>query len=225
MRANNRYGRVGTLHFNRTATRIGYPIVIEERFGDGESDFAAQLERIKKINPDAILLWGNPKESAMILQQIRKMGMNQPVYGSDRLVNSKFLEMAGPLAEGIVTTCQYNPDSDDPKLSKFKADYKKRFNMEPDVFAAFAYDGMNMIIGAVEKAGLNRVLIRDVLTDLKTLQGYEGVTGKVEFDATWNNIRPIFMARVRNGKFEFSPAPSQVRNVNAEGYKIPYSSK
>jgi ABC-type branched-subunit amino acid transport system substrate-binding protein len=97
--------------------------------------------------------------------------------------------------------------------------------MEPDVFAAFAYDGMNMIIGAVEKAGLNRVLIRDVLTDLKTFQGYEGVTGKVEFDATWNNIRPIFMARVRNGKFEFSPAPSQVRNVNAEGYKIPYSSK
>ena len=43
IRANNRYGRVGTLHFNRTATRLGFPIVIEERFNDGETDFKSQL--------------------------------------------------------------------------------------------------------------------------------------------------------------------------------------
>jgi hypothetical protein len=42
---------------------------------------------------------------------------------------------------------------------------------------------------------------------MKTFQGYEGVTGKVSFDATWNNVRPIFMAEVTNGKFKFSPAP------------------
>ena len=30
--------------------------------------------------------------------------------------------------------------------------------MEPDVFAAHAYDGMNMIIKAIKSAGLNRVL-------------------------------------------------------------------
>ena len=33
---------------------------------------------------------------------------------------------------------------------------------------------MNLIIESIEKAGLNRVLIRDVLTDLKTFQEYEG---------------------------------------------------
>lgn len=207
MRANNRYGRVGTLHFNRSATRIGSPIVIEERFSDGETDFKSQLERIKSISPDAILIWGNAKESALILKQIREMGMNQPLYASDRVVNPEFLALAGPLAENLVTTCQYNPDSNDPKLKAFKSDYIKRFGQEPDVFAAHAYDGMNMIIKAIEKVGLNRVLIRDVLTDLKTFQGYQGVTGPVIFDATWNNIRNIYMAEVRNGKFIFSPAP------------------
>ena len=50
-------------------------------------------------------------------------------------------------------------------------------------------------------------LIRDILTDMKTFQGYEGVTGKMIFDASWNNVRPIFMAEVRNGKYTFSPAP------------------
>jgi ABC-type branched-subunit amino acid transport system substrate-binding protein len=207
IRANNRYGRVGTLHFNRTATRLGFPIIIEERFSDGETDFKSQLERIKKTSPDAIAIWGNAKESAMILKQMHEMGFNQPVYASDRVVNPEFLEIAGPLAEGITSTCQYNPDADDPKLKAFKANYMKRYNQEPDVFAAHAYDGMNILIEAVRKNGLNRALIRDVLTDMKTFQGYQGVTGKVIFDGTWNNVRPIFMAKVSNGKFEFSPAP------------------
>ena len=211
IRANNRYGRGGTLHFNRTATRIGFPIVIEERFSDGETDFTTQLERIKKTNPDAVAMWGNAKESALILKQMRALGMKQPVYASDRVVSRDFLDIAGPLAEGIITTCQYNPDSNDPKLARFKAEYIKRFGIEPDVFAAHSYDGMNILIRSIEKAGLNRAKIRDVLTDMNITNGYKGVTGELIFDGTWNNVRPIFMAKVVNGKFEFSPAPKWER--------------
>jgi branched-chain amino acid transport system substrate-binding protein len=207
IRTNNRYGRVGILHFTKSATRVGHPLIIEERFNDGETSFTEQLERIKKTNPDAIMIWGNAKESALILKQLRERGMNEPVYGSDRMVNPEFLQIAGQSAEGVVTTCQYDPNSVDPKYKEFKAGYLKRFGEEPDVFAAHAYDGMNIIIKAIEKAGLNRVLIRDVLTDLKTFQGYDGVTGKIIFDQTWNNIRPIFLAEVKNGKFAFFPAP------------------
>jgi ABC-type branched-subunit amino acid transport system substrate-binding protein len=213
IRVNNRYGRVGVVHFNKTATRLGKPIVIEERFKDGESDFSEQLKRIKNTKADAILIWGNPRESGLILKAARAMGLNQPVYCSDRIVNPEFLKIAGNLADGIVTTCQYNPDSKDPKLTAFRASYKKRFGMEPDVFAIHAYDGMNVIIKSIEKAGLNRVLIRDVLTDLKTFQGYEGVSGKLIFDKTWNNVRPIYLAKIKGGKFEFSPAPQYKRVI------------
>lgn len=223
IRVNNRYGRVGTLHFNRTSTRIGHPIVIEERFSDGETDFTAQLGRIKNSNPDAVLIWGNAKESALIIKQLRDMGLNQPVYGSDRMVSEEFLRLAGPLAEKIVTTCQYNPDSNNPKLKAFRENYKKQFGVEPDVFAAHAYDGMNILLEAVKKAGLNRVLIRDILTDLKTFQGYDGITGPIVFDATWNNIRPIYMAEVINGKFRFSPAPQmEEKNVIYKKVKREY---
>jgi branched-chain amino acid transport system substrate-binding protein len=212
IRTNSRYGRVGIMHFTKSATRIGFPLIIEERFNDGETDFKEQLTRIKETSPDAIMIWGNPKESGLILKQLREMGMKQPVYGSDRMVNPEFLGSAGKWAEGVVTTCQYNPNADDPKLKKFQTDYRERFGQEPDVFAAFAFDGMNLIVEAIRKAGLNRALIRDLLTDLKTFQGYEGVTGKIIFDASWNNIRPIFMAEVHNGKFVFSPAPSLMKD-------------
>jgi len=207
IRANNRYGRVGIKIFSENATRVRHPIVIEERFNDGETDFKTQLERIMVTNPDAILVWGNAKESGLILKQMREIGLKQPVYFSDRVVNPEFISITGPLAEGIVTTCQYNPTADNPRLKAFQAGYLKRFGQEPDVFAAHSYDGMNIIIEAIRKAGLNRVLIRDVLADRKTFQNYDGVTGKIILDESWNNIRDIFNAEVHNGKFVFSPAP------------------
>lgn len=207
IRANNRYGRVGIKIFSENATRVGHPIVIEERFNDGETDFKTQLERIMVTNPDAILVWGNAKESGLILKQMREIGLKQPVYFSDRVVNPEFISITGPLAEGIVTTCQYNPTADNPRLIAFQAGYLKRFGQEPDVFAAHSYDGMNIIIEAIRKAGLNRVLIRDVLADRKTFQNYDGVTGKIILDESWNNIRDIFIAEVHDGKFVFSPAP------------------
>lgn len=207
IRSNNRYGRVGVMEYADAATRMGYPYVIEERFNDGESDFKDQLERIKKVSPDAILIWGNARESGLILQQIRALGLKQPVYASDRIVSPEFLKIAGPLAEGIVTTCQYNPNDDNPKLKTFQANYLRRFGQEPDVFAAHAYDGMNIIIEAIRKAGLNRVLIRDLLSDLKTFQNYQGITGRIVLDKSWNDIGDIWLAEVRQGKFVFSPAP------------------
>ncbi len=220
IRANNRYGRVGLKIFSESSIRVGHPIVIEERFSDGESVFKTQLDRIKKTSPDAILIWGNARESGLILQQIRDLGMKQPVYGSDRMVNPEFLNIAGKLAEGIVTTCQYNPDADIPELKAFKINYLKRFGQVPDVFAAHAYDGMNIIISSIQKAGLNRVLIRDLLTDMKTFQNYKGITGTIIFDGTWNDIGNIFMAEVREGRFVFSPAPPL-----EEGQKISVRAK
>ena len=207
IRTGARYGRVAFKIFSENATRVGHPVIIEERFADGETDFKTQLERIMVTNPDAILIWGNARESALILQQARAIGLKQPIYGSDRMVNPEFLKIAGDHAEGIVTTCQYNPDSQNPRLKVFETNYLKKFGQEPDVFAAHAYDGMNLIIEAINKVGLNRVLIRDILTDRKTFQGYHGVTGNIVLDQSWNEIRDIFIAEVKKGKFEFSAAP------------------
>ncbi len=207
IRTNSRYGRVGIMEYSGVAVRLGHPMMIELRFDNGETDFKKQLENIKKTSPDAILIWGNAKESALILRQIRELGMEQPVYGSDRMVSTEFLEIAGEYAEGIVSTSPYNPNANNTDLKEFQVNYFNRFGLQPDVFAAHAYDGMNMIIEAIRNAGLNRVLIRDVLTDLKTFQNYKGITGTIVLDGSWNDIGEIWMAEVRNGKFIYSLRP------------------
>jgi hypothetical protein len=62
---------------------------------------------------------------------------------------------------------------------------------------------MNITINAIRKVGLNRYLIRDELTDLKN---YDGVTGEIIFDASWNDIGRIFMAEIEDGEYNFYPA-------------------
>ncbi len=203
LRANNRYGRVGIMEFRDAALRVGYPLVLEVRYEDGETSFNTQLERIKNSNPDAVLLWGNALEMGMIINQMREMGLDYPVFASDRAVNPTFIEVAGRNANGVISTCQYNPYAAIPALKAFNKNYMERFGQEPDVFAAHAYDGMNLTIGAIHKVGLNRALIRDVLTDTKS---YQGITGEIIFDASWNDIGPIWMTEIQDGTFEYSPA-------------------
>lgn len=205
IRTNVRYGRVGVKEFSDASKRLGHPLLIELQFAEGDTSFIDQLKRISNTPAEAIVIWGNARETAAIVKQMRALGMNQQVFGSDRLVSKEFLAQAGKYAEGVISTYPYNPKLNEPYLQQFNKNYLVRFGIEPDVFAAHAYDGMNIIIKAINQAGLNRVKIRDLLTDLETFQGYKGVTGELILDASWNDIGDIWMAEIKNGEFVYSP--------------------
>lgn len=200
LRANNRYGRIGIGEFRDAATRLGHPFIAELNYQVGDRDFAPQLERIQALDPEVLITYGDAAESALILKQMRAMGMSQWLIGSDRMVSAEFLSSAGKEEERVAAPCPYNPRSDDPGYLKFKRDFTERFGEEPESFAAHAYDGMNMTIEAIEKAGLNRAKIRDALAEVKT---YRGVTGVKEFDVVLNNISPPYLAVLKDGQFLF----------------------
>jgi ABC-type branched-subunit amino acid transport system substrate-binding protein len=205
LRVNSRYGRVGTGEFKDASTRMGFPVAVEVRFEDGHTDFSDQLSKIKENNSEAIVLWGDAKELGLIINQMREMGMNHPVYACDRAITPEFLEIAGENANGVISTCQYNPKGNNPKYDKFRLEYIKRFKEEPGVFAVHAYDAANITIEAIQKAGLNRALIRDLLTDMSTFQNYNGVSGTIVFDGSWNDVGQIYMAEIKNDDFIFTP--------------------
>lgn len=204
LRNNNRYGRTGIAEFQDTARRLGHPLLFELRYSTGDTDFALQLDRIRRANAEAVVIWGNAREAALIVKQMRRMGMEQRIFGADRLVSPEFIETAGEAAEGVVAAYPYNPNRDDPRLKEVRRRYAERFDEELEAFAAHAYDGMTIIIEAIRTAGLNRVRIRDVLASMKS---YQGVTGKIIFDATLNDIGPICLAEVRDGRFHFRLYP------------------
>jgi ABC-type branched-subunit amino acid transport system substrate-binding protein len=191
LRANNRYGRIGIDEFRDAATRMGHPFVAELNYKVGETDFRAQLSRLKELAPQAVITYGDAVESGLILRQMREMGMQQWFIGSDRIVSAKFLERAGPRAGKVAAAYPYDPTSTAPQAEAFRQAFASRFGEPAESFAAHAYDGMNMLVEAIERGGLNRAYIRDVLANMRT---YDGVTGTKQFDAIFNNISPAYLA-------------------------------
>jgi branched-chain amino acid transport system substrate-binding protein len=201
MRASNRYGRFGVREILDSARRLGKPIPIEMAYKVGQKDFSLELERVRKANPDAVVHWGDAVEGALILNQMREMGMAQPFYGCDRTVSDEFVKLAGKNAEGVVAAFPWNPDRKDPKLARFKRSYRERFGMEAETYAAHAYDGMNLMLWAINAAGLNRAKIRDVVAFLP--HPWPGVTGDIVFSACLDDVADTYLASFHGGAWKY----------------------
>jgi branched-chain amino acid transport system substrate-binding protein len=196
LRVNDRYGRFGVLKFKDASRRLGHPVIIEQKFMRGDTDFRHQLQVIEDSRVDAIVLWTDIGPAAMILKQMQELGMKQRVFGSHRTIGDELLKLAGPAAEGFEAVFPYDPTRTDPRWLDFVGRYEARFHEKPDQFAALAYDQMQILLKAICRAGLNKGRIRDALTGLET---YDGVTGKMTFDPNCKNIAPLYLGSVRHG--------------------------
>lgn len=201
IRASNRYGRFGVREIRDSARRMGRPVIVEMAYRVGGDDFSLQLGRLQDAKLDAVVHWGDAREAALILKQMRAMGMNQPYFCSDRAVSEEFTKLAGSHAEGVIAGFPWNPERQDPKYQAFQAAFRKRFGEEPETYAAHAYDGMNMLIWAIQNAGLNRAKIRDVLAYRN--QAWPGVTGGIPFSAVLDDIGEVFLARYEGGRWRY----------------------
>lgn len=204
LRVNDRYGRFGVLKFRDASRRLGHPVVIEQKFMPGDTDFRHQLQVIEDSRVDAIVLWTDIGPAAKILQQMRELGMKQRVFGSHRTISGtsddELVKLAGPAAEGFEAVFPYDPTRADPRWLDFNARYEARFHEKPDHFAALAYDAMQILLGAICRAGLNKGRIRDALTGVEK---HQGVTGDMVFDPNCKNIAPLFLASVHHGSIEY----------------------
>lgn len=201
IRANNRYGRFGVREIRDGSRRLGNPVVLEMSYKLGIEDFSIQLERLAAENLDAIVHWGDAIEGARILNQMRIMGMEQPYFVCDRCLSDEFVETAGANSEGVICTYPWNPTRRNKKLGEFRNAFRQRFGEEAETFAAHAYDGMNMVIRAVQVAGLNRAKIRDMLAH--RTRAWEGVTGDIVLSAALDDVGDVYLAKREHGKWNF----------------------
>jgi len=224
LRASNRYGRISIDEFRDAATRLGHPFLAELQYRTGDTDFRPQLERIRALEPDVVVTWGDATESALILRQMREMGMDQWLVGSDRMVTAEFLEIAGENVGKVAAGYPWDPTRNDPKYRAFVDAFNERFGESPETYAAHAYDGVTMLIEAIERAGLNRARIRDELAAIKI---WHGVTGHKVFDNVYSNRSPAVLALVDEGRWIFrtniGTAPASTQPVNKDMLEDPLS--
>jgi ABC-type branched-subunit amino acid transport system substrate-binding protein len=219
LRINNRYGRMGVPKFRNASVRLGHPVVIEQKFLPGDTDFSRELQIIRDSRVDGIVLWADQVEAAGILKQMRAMGMKQRVFGSYRTLGPDLLTQAGNAAEGFEAVFPYDPTRKDLRWHDFNRRFEARFNEKPEQFASLAYDAMNALLESICKAGLNRARIHDALADIEE---YDGVTGHMVFDPLQKNVAPMYLGTVQDGAITYklatmekTPAPSQTSAAQA----------
>ncbi|MGB7168088.1 MAG: ABC transporter substrate-binding protein [Acidobacteriaceae bacterium] len=203
LRVNNRYGRMGVGKFRDAARRLGHPLVIEQKFLPGDTDYRRELRIIRDSRVDAIVLWGDESETAEILKEMRELGMHQRVFGSYRTLGDDLVAKAGPAAEGFEAVYPYDPTRTDPKWIAFGQRYQVKYGETPETDAALAYDAMNILLESICRAGLNRARIQDALDQVYR---YDGVTGPMVFDPNNKNVSPMFLGTVHDGKITYRVA-------------------
>jgi ABC-type branched-subunit amino acid transport system substrate-binding protein len=204
LRVNERYGRFGVLKFRDASRRLGHPVVIEQKFDPADTSFTRELRVINDSRVDGVVLWGDAAAAGTILKEMRLMGMKQPVFGSFRVAGDDLLRNAGESAEGLEVVYPFDPTRDDPLWTGFQQRFAAAYNAKTDAFSALGFDTMNVLLGAICRAGLNRGLIRDALY---STEKYRGVTGEMTFDPNAKNIAPLYLGKVKGGKFSYRRYP------------------
>ena len=203
LRSSSRYGRFGLGKFLDASRRLGHPVVMEQIFQPGDTDYARQLRVIRSSRPDAVLLVGDELEAATILKQMRAAGLKQPAFGTFRTLGDTLLHEGGDAAEGFEAVYPYDPTRNDPAWLDFNRRFQNRFHEKPEQFASMAFDTMNMLLDSICKAGLNRARIHDALADIEK---YDGVTGPMVFDPNQKNVAPLYLGTIHNGAITYRPA-------------------
>lgn len=180
----------------------GIEILTTETFKKGDTDFSAQLTKIKALNPEAIVVSALAEEAAGIMSQGRQLGIPDSVHfiGGNGFNSPKLAQLAGAAAEGAISGAAWFINSNAPGNQDFVKAYNAKYGANPDQFAAQAYAAVYIMAGAIQRAGkAEGQAIRDALAQVKDA---DTVLGKFSFAASRDPVHTPVVQIVKNGKFE-----------------------
>lgn len=182
--------------------RLGIQIVATETFGSGDTDFSAQLSRIKELEPDAIVVSALLEAAAGILVQAREVGIPPSVrfIGGDGFNSPELAEIAGKAADGVLVGSPWFIDSPIPVNQEFVAAFRAAYDRDPDPFAAQAYDTLHVVASAIDLAGSTD---RDVLRAALMQIHHEGAVGPFWFSPMRSpgTAEGVVLLTMRDGQF------------------------
>ena len=101
MNVDNAFGDGGRMEFEKMAKRLGISIVMNERFGDKDVDMTTQLTKVKGSDAQALVVWAIPPAASVVTKNASELGLKIPLFHSHGVANKRFIELAGPAANGV----------------------------------------------------------------------------------------------------------------------------
>ncbi len=198
---NNGYSTALTPVFQRALTAAGANIVLEDSINDGETDFTAQITKLKNANADVLVFTGYYTEAALLMLEAEKKDLDICLVGGDGLYGLDLAKLGGSAVQDkVIFYCGFSSDEPSEETGKFIEAYRAKYNEDPDMFSAQFYDAVYILADAMEKAGTeDATAVKDVLAGLKD---YPGVSGNTTFNEEREPVKsPVCLMTVRGEQF------------------------
>jgi branched-chain amino acid transport system substrate-binding protein len=199
---NNDFGKGGRNAIVPELEKRGIKVAADMSTEPGQTDFAADVVKVKGANADAIFVYLTEEESARFLIEAKKQGINKPLIGETTLLGQKVIDLAKDAANGVRGHVGLTADADIPLVKDFAKRFESRYKSRPDHNGIKGYIALYMVKAAAEKAGkLEPKAIADALRGLTIKPDKEpGILIEASWDETGEIDRISFLAEVKDGK-------------------------
>ncbi|MGG7188523.1 ABC transporter substrate-binding protein [Clostridium paraputrificum] len=186
--------------YKETLEKNGGQVVEFLSYGsDKETDFKAQLTKIKSANPDVIILPDYYNVVGLIAKQARDMGITSQFLGGDGWESEELTKIGGTAVDGAIYINHYYAEDTDENVKNFVDSYTKKYNKTPDCFAALSYDTAKILVKAIEKANsTDGTAIRDALAGMEI----NSVTGNIKFNEERSAVKSAAIIKINGDKKE-----------------------
>jgi ABC-type branched-chain amino acid transport systems, periplasmic component len=200
--ANTEFGKGGHTSFLKEAESHGFEIVADIPTEQAQTDFSADVVRLKGVQADAAFVYVTEEESARFLREARKQGVTIPLVGETTLIGHKVIELAGESANGAMGHVGLTPDANIPAMTEMVEKFKAKYNYTPDHNAIKGYTAAYTLKCVTEMVGEpDSQAIAEKMHGL-TLKVADcpGILMDVSWDETGEMSRESFFVQVENGK-------------------------
>ena len=175
-------------------------VLITETFQGGDTDFSAQLTRIKEVNPDVIFVSSLSPEKPGILTQARQLGIPDSVPFIIRTLTIADVQATGDAAEGAITFVGWASTADTPGNQAFVQNYSAKYGVEPNNYAARSYAALHILAEAIANVqSTDSTAIRNAMANITD---FDTIFGKFSFDAVGDAVYNPKVLIVENGQLE-----------------------
>jgi branched-chain amino acid transport system substrate-binding protein len=163
--------------------------IAEQQFTtDKATDFSAILTQIKGKKPDVVFFGGMDAVAGPMLRQMKQLGIKAKFMGGDGVCTAELPKLAAGALGDDVVTCAVAGGVDAAHkgaMDKFRADFKKKFGTDVQIYAPYTYDAAMVMAEAMAKAGsAEPAKYLPYLAKVK----HAGITGDIAFVA-YGDIR------------------------------------
>lgn len=205
------FGQLGWIEFEKAAQKLGLTVVANEKFGQKDVDMTAQLTRVKAANPQAVIIWSIPPSASIATKNYRDLGIPAPLFQSHGIGNKRYIELAGPAANGVVfpvgklLVAEQLADNDPQRavLLAYAKDFESKYGPR-NTFGGHAWDAIRIVARAMEKGGTDRAKVRDAI---EATRNFVGITGVFDFSPTDHNgldRRAVTMVQIVDGQWRMA---------------------